>query len=40
MRAISKSAKLHPAAKKCCGWEEPAIYVHGDHCGQVYLLRN
>ena len=21
----SKSAKIHPAAKKCCGWEEPAI---------------
>ena len=27
MRAISKSAKIHPAAKKCCGWEEPAIYA-------------
>ena len=26
MRAIAKSAKIHPAAKKCCGWEEPAIY--------------
>ena len=26
MRAITKSAKIHPAAKKCCGWEEPAIY--------------
>ena len=25
MRAITKSAKRHPAAKKCCGWEEPAI---------------
>ena len=25
MRAITKSAKIHPAAKKCCGWEEPAI---------------
>ena len=25
MRAIAKSAKRHPAAKKCCGWEEPAI---------------
>ena len=27
MRAITKSAKIHPAAKKCCGWEEPAIYL-------------
>ena len=25
MRAITKSAKRNPAAKKCCGWEEPAI---------------
>ena len=25
MRAIAKSAKIHPTAKKCCGWEEPAI---------------
>ena len=25
MRAIPKTAKIHPAAKKCCGWEEPAI---------------
>ena len=24
MTAIAKSAKTHPAAKKCCGWEEPA----------------
>jgi len=22
---IAKSAKTHPAAKKCCGWEEPVI---------------
>ena len=21
----SKSVKIHSAAKKCCGWEEPAI---------------
>ena len=21
----SKLAKIHPAAKKCCGWEQPAI---------------
>ena len=27
MTAIAKSAKTHPAAKKFCGWEEPAIYV-------------
>ena len=26
MRAIPKSAKIHSAAKKGCGWEEPAIY--------------
>ena len=25
MRAIPKTAKIHPAAKKCCGWEKPAI---------------
>ena len=25
MRAIPKTAKIHPVAKKCCGWEEPAI---------------
>ena len=25
MRAITKLAKIHPAAKKCCGWEKPAI---------------
>ena len=25
MTAIAKSAKIHPAAKKCCSWEEPAI---------------
>ena len=28
MRVIAKQAKTHPAAKKCCGWEEPAIYVY------------
>ena len=26
MTAIAKSSKRHPAAKKCCGWEEPAIW--------------
>ena len=26
MRAIPKTAKIHPAAKKCCGWEESAIW--------------
>ena len=26
MTAIAKLAKIHPAAKKCCGWEEPAIW--------------
>ena len=25
MTAFAKSAKTHPAAKKFCGWEEPAI---------------
>ena len=25
MTAIAKSAKRHPAAKKFCGWEEPAV---------------
>ena len=25
MTAMAKSAKKHPAAKKCCGLEEPAI---------------
>ena len=25
MRAIPKTAKIHPAAKQCCGWEEPAL---------------
>ena len=25
---IAKSAETHPAAEKCCGWEEPAIYVN------------
>ena len=25
MTAIAKSAKRHPAAKTCCGWEENAI---------------
>ena len=23
---IAKSVKTNPAAKKCCGWEELAIY--------------
>ena len=27
MRAIPKTAKIHPAAKKCCGWEKPAIWM-------------
>ena len=29
---FAKSAKTHPAAKKICDWEEPAI------CGSVKLL--
>ena len=28
MIVIAKSAKRHLAAKKCCGWEEPAICTH------------
>ena len=31
MKAIAKSAKIHPAAKKCCGWQEPAIYAQAAH---------
>ena len=31
MKAIAKSAKTHPAAKKCCGWQEPAI-CPGNNC--------
>ena len=27
MTAIAKSAKRHPAAKKSCGWEEPARWL-------------
>ena len=27
MTVITKSAKRHPAAKKCCGWEKPAICI-------------
>ena len=27
MRAIPKSAKIHPAAKKCCGLVELAIWL-------------
>ena len=29
MRAIPKTVKIHPAAKKCCGWEKPAICLFG-----------
>ena len=34
MTAIAKSAITHPAAKKCCGWEEPAICPE-DICPQL-----
>ena len=27
MTAMAKSAKRHPAARKCCGWEELAIWL-------------
>ena len=33
MTAIAKSAKTHPVAKRCCGWEEPAI------CGDEIHVR-
>ena len=36
----SKSVKRHSAAKKCCGWEEPAIYAYQrlvkDICLETY----
>ena len=31
MTAIAKSAKTHPAAKKCFGWEEPAMSREVDY---------
>ena len=40
MRAIPKTAKIHPAAKKCCGWEKPAICKQGSNqaYGETLLL--
>ena len=38
MRAIAKSAKIHPAAKACCGWEKPAIYEKMSHICILELL--
>ena len=35
MTAIAKSVKPHPAAKKCCGWEEPAICKCGHKAPDV-----
>ena len=34
---IAKSAKTHPAAEKCCGWDEHAIYttVRTKYCSVV-----
>ena len=34
---IAKSAKTHPAAEKCCGWEEHAICatVRTKYCSVV-----
>ena len=32
MTAIAKSAKTHPAAKKCWGWEELAICISFFFC--------
>ena len=26
MTVMAKSAKIHPASKKICGWEEPVIW--------------
>ena len=37
MTAIVKSAKRHPAAKKCCGWEEPAIWCLAEPSAQPKL---
>ena len=38
MRATTKSAKIHPAAKKCCGWEEPAIYDPATYHSALYRI--
>ena len=40
MTAIAKSAKTHPAAKKCCGWEEPYWSQPYDFDKQIFLLKN
>ena len=41
MTVIAKSANRHLAAKKCCGWEEPAIYMWScyilQHCTLLRL---
>ena len=26
MQRAPKSAKIHPLAKKCCGWEKPSVW--------------
>ena len=38
MTAIAKSAKTHPAARKCCGWEEPAICPFHHYIGTFWYL--
>ena len=36
----SKSVKRHSAAKKCCGWEEPAIYMqYTCICAKILLVQ-
>ena len=37
MKAIAKSAKIHPAAKKCCGWEKPAICSSYEHLSYILV---
>ena len=38
MRAIAKSVKIHPAAKKCCGSEKPAVCSRMVQYGPVRFL--
>ena len=40
MRAIPKTAKIHSAAKKCCGWEKPAICAYTPFSVCFYLELN
>ena len=40
MTAIAKSAKRHPAAKKCYGWEKPAICSSYEHLSSYEVHMN